>query len=251
MEPNDNKFVSNIKNRYLDELQEDFQLLAEIVLSQLDELKTLLENINEESVQKQLSRNEKLIDSLDLSIKEKVINAIILFTPKAVDLRKIMTYYDMTISMERVGDLIQNIAKSIKKSDFTLDGFDEFLKYLEKMQTYASDMLRSAVYSFNGENNEMAYQTIMKDSKVDKWDKKMEKHLAEAFQNENLSNQMLVNIMNLNVISYYIERIADKAVDIASAAIYLIEGKDIRHDQFSNKKHKEDTSSTPTEETME
>ena len=193
---------------------------------------------------KLLSRNEKLIDSLDLSIKEKVINAIILFTPKAVDLRKIMTYYDMTISMERVGDLINNIAKSIKKTDFTIEGFSEFAKYLEKMQEYASEMLKSAVFSFNGENYEMAYQTILKD-------KKIEKHIAEAFQDKTLSNQMLLNIMHINVISYYIERIADKAVDISSAAIYLIEGKDVRHDPSLSKKHKGDTDSSETEQTPE
>ena len=35
--------------------------------------------------------------------------------------------------------------------------------------------------------------------------------------------------MNLNSISYYLERIGDKAVDMAEAAVYLIEGKDIRH----------------------
>ncbi|MDD2244424.1 MAG: PhoU domain-containing protein [Dysgonamonadaceae bacterium] len=251
MESNGNLFVSNIKNRYLDELQDDFQILAEIVLSQLEQLKLLINNTDDENVHKLLSRNEKLIDSLDLSIKEKVINAIILFTPKAVDLRKIMTYYDMTISMERVGDLINNIAKSIKKTDFTIEGFSEFAKYLEKMQEYASEMLKSAVFSFNGENYEMAYQTILKDNKIDKWDKKIEKHIAEAFQDKTLSNQMLLNIMHINVISYYIERIADKAVDISSAAIYLIEGKDVRHDPSLSKKHKGDTDSSETEQTPE
>ncbi|MFA6702306.1 MAG: PhoU domain-containing protein [Dysgonamonadaceae bacterium] len=251
MESNGNIFVSNIKNRYLDELQGDFEILAEIVLSQLEQLKILIKNTKDESVQKQLSRNEKLIDSLDLSIKEKVINAIILFTPKAVDLRKIMTYYDMTISMERVGDLINNIASSIKKTDFTIEGFDEFAKYLDKMQEYASEMLKSAVFSFNGENYEMAYQTILKDNKIDKWDKKIEKHIAEAFQDDKLTYQMLLNIMHINVISYYLERIADKAVDISSAAIYLIEGKDVRHDPSFSKKHKENSDSTTPEQTSE
>jgi len=41
----------------------------------------------------------------------------------------------------------------------------------------------------------------------------------------------LLNITSINSISYNIERIADNATNIAEAAIYLIEGKDIRHTQ--------------------
>ncbi len=40
--------------------------------------------------------------------------------------------------------------------------------------------------------------------------------------------------MNINSISYYLERIGDKAVDIAESAVYLSEGRDIRHVKLSN-----------------
>jgi phosphate transport system protein len=224
-----------IKDKYLEQLHSDFQLVSEIVLTQMSLASSLLHRKPEESVLHELKRNEKIINSLDITIKEKVINAIMLFTPRASDMRRLIAYHDMTISMERVGDLIENITHLILEIDFTLDGFDNYKKLLDKMFVQSTKMIRNAVFSFAGGSNEMAYETIHMDDKVDKLDKKIERKLAEGFGNEKLSSQALINIMNINSISYYLERIGDKAVDIAESAVYLIEGRDIRHVKLSNR----------------
>lgn len=239
--------VAGIKDKYLEQLQSDFQLLSEIVLTQIALASQMVNDNRSEELAGQLKRNEKIIDSLDLTIKEKVINAIMLFTPRASDLRRLMAYHDMTIAMERVGDLIQNICESLRKIDFALDGFDTYKKLMDKMFGRTDKMLKNAVFAFTGVSNEMAYDTILMDDKVDKMERKMERKLAEGFAGEQQSEQLLVNIMNLNSISYYIERIGDKAVDVAESAIYLIEGKDVRHDKSVKKPmtEKTDTPSDP------
>lgn len=223
-----------IKDKYLDQLHSDFQLLSEIVLTQISLASSLLHQKPDEQILLELKRNEKIINSLDITIKEKVINAIMLFTPRASDLRRLMAYHDMTISMERVGDLIENITHLISEIDFTLDGFENYKKLLDKMFSKSGEMIKNAVFSFAGVSNEMAYETIHMDDKVDKLDKKIERKLAEGFGNEKHTTQSLVNIMNINSISYFLERIGDKAVDIAESAVYLIEGKDIRHTKLPN-----------------
>ncbi|MDD2910519.1 MAG: PhoU domain-containing protein, partial [Petrimonas sp.] len=220
----------SIKEKYFNQLNSDFQLLSEIVLEQLANTQHLLTEKNEELFIL-MKKNEKIIDSLDITIKEKVINSIMFFNPVAIDLRKIMAYYDMTISLERVGDLIQNVAESIKKIDFSLDGFDTYIKLMGKMLVHTDGMLKNAVFSVSGSSNQMAYNTILMDDKVDKMERKMERKLAEGFQEKVTSYQMLINIVNLNNIAYYIERIGDKAVDMAESAIFLLEGKDVRHDK--------------------
>ncbi len=232
-EENDNLFSpsgASIKEKYFDQLQSDFQLLSEIVLEQLENSQRLLIDKNEDLFAL-MKKNEKIIDSLDITIKEKVINSIMFFNPVAIDLRKIMAYYDITISMERVGDLIQNIAVSLKKIDFSLDGFETYIKLTNKMLRHTDEMLKNAVFAVSGSSNQMAYNTILMDDKVDKMERKMERKLAEGFQEKTTDYQMLINIVNLNNIAYYIERIGDKAVDIAESAIFLLEGKDVRHDK--------------------
>ncbi len=241
--------VLGIKDKYLNQLDSDFQLLSEIVLSQMDVVRQLLTNNPDKEIYQQLKRNEKLIDSLDLTIKEKVVNAIMLFTPRAGDLRRLMVYSDMTIAMERVGDLILNIASSLQDTDFSVNGFEEYKKMILKMFDRTYTMLKNSLSAAAGVCNEIAYSTIQMDDKVDKMEKKVEKHLAEDFADKNNSSQALINIMSLNSISYHIERIGDKAVDISTSAIFLIEGKDVRHQKLQ-KKGKENNSSEPESENV-
>lgn len=222
-------YVRGIKDNYLDQLHGDFQLISEIVLSQIKLASDFAQDNSNKDIVPQLRRNEKLINSLDVTIKEKVINAIMLFTPRASDLRRLMAYHDMTISMERVGDLIQNIAFALEGIDFSMTGFEKYKKLIDKMFVQTDKMLKNALFAFSGVSYEMAYDTIEMDDKVDKLERKIERKLAEDFHSEVQSTQSLVNIMNINSISYYLERIGDKAVDIAESAVYVIEGRDIRH----------------------
>ena len=221
--------IVGIKDKYLDQLHSDFQLLSEIVLTQMMKASELVHDNHNKDLIKLLKRNEKIINSLDVTIKEKVINAIMLFTPRASDLRRLMSYHDMTISMERVGDLIDNISEALQEMDIKVQGYEPYKKYLDKMFAQTNKMIRSAVFAFSGVSNEMAYNTILMDDKVDRLERKIDRKLAEDFNSQVQNSQSLVNMMNLNSISYYIERIGDKAVDIAESAVYLIEGKDIRH----------------------
>lgn len=64
----------SIKEKYFNQLNSDFQLLSEIVLEQLANTQHLLTEKNEELFIL-MKKNEKIIDSLDITIKEKVITA--------------------------------------------------------------------------------------------------------------------------------------------------------------------------------
>ena len=159
--------VLGIKDKYLAQLHSDFLLLSEIVLTQMIKAEELVYDNHNKDIVDLLKRNEKVINSLDITIKEKVINAIMLFTPRASDLRRLMAYHDMTISMERVGDLIENIRLALQEMDFSIKGFEPYKRLLGKMFSQTDKMLRKAVFAFSGVSHEMAYDTILMDDKVD------------------------------------------------------------------------------------
>jgi len=175
--PDENKdatSIARIKEKYLDKLHEDFTFLSDMVLNQMTKALELMYDNHKKNLVKLLKDNEKIIDSLDLTIKEKVINAIMLFTPRASDLRRLMAYYDMTICMERIGDLIDNIRHMLFAMDFSLPGFETYRKQLDDMFVHAGKMLKSALSTFSGMDEMLAHETIMMDDTADNMERKIE-----------------------------------------------------------------------------
>ena len=224
--------MNTIKKKYLDQLLEDFQLMAEIVLSQIIKIGELLSTEDEfnKNLFKEVERNEKLIDGLDIKIKEEVISSIFLFLPRAIDLRSIVAYYDMSINLERISDITLNISRSIKNNNLKLKDCGQFKEIMKKMLTFAEQMIKNAVIAFTCNDSYMAYETIETDNKVDELYWEISEKLPETFKDKALSEQEIKNIIGISKISYNIERIADYATNIAESAVYLTEGKDIRHD---------------------
>ena len=219
-----------IRSKYLDKLSNDFELLSELVLKQLQLTRKILEeDLKDGEAHVEVEKNEVLIDGLDVMLRDEIINAVILFSPKATDMRKLIAYIDMTFFLERIGDLILNIAHFSKKTRLDLDDFVELKKILAKMLKSAEKMVKNAVFAFSCEDNTMAHDTIAIDDKVDELLKEINNKIQQSFTEKLLTSQDLLNITSINSISYNIERIADNATNIAEAAIYLMEGKDIRH----------------------
>jgi phosphate transport system protein len=219
-----------IRSKYLDKLSGDFQILSELVLKQLQLTRQILESdLRDSELYLEVEKNEILIDGLDVMIRDEIINAIFLLSPKATDMRKLIAYIDMTFFLERIGDLILNVSNFTKKAEFDSKIFVEFRIILEKMLKAAEKMVKNAVFAFSCEDNTMAYDTIAIDDKVDGLFREISDKIQRSFTGKILTSQDLINMMCINSMSYNIERIADNATNIAEAAIYLIEGKDVRH----------------------
>ena len=68
---------------------------------------------------------------------------------------------------------------------------------------------------------------------VDEINKKMlKKAIKKSSDNNDENKQLFISFISMNSIVTNIERIAGHATNIAEAAIYSIEGKDIRHKPF-------------------
>ena len=90
-------------------------------------------------------------------------------------------------------------------------------------------MVNKALLSFTNDDKEYAIWTIKNDAIVDEINKKMLKKAIKKSSGSDENKQLLMSFINLNGVVANIERIADHATNIAEAAIYSIDGKDIRH----------------------
>ncbi|HCO66599.1 MAG TPA: phosphate transport system regulatory protein PhoU [Dysgonomonas sp.] len=221
--------TTSVKQKQLKILLNDFELLSRTAMLQMQIGTKLLQDNTIESLYEEAESNEIIMDRLEVKIREEVVFAIFQFTPKAADLRLIITYQDITTNLERIGDMLLNIIHFLRETNLHKPEFEEEKKKINKMFKYVDEMLRDAILSFSNGDTRLAYHTIEKDDKVDNLFREISESLQTTFSNRSLTKGEVRNILNTNAMSYNLERIGDSATNIAEATIYLTEGKDIRH----------------------
>ena len=210
----------------------DFEEFANLVLHQLDLLEKLIssgETKISEELNKELQSNEKKLDKMEVKISDKIVNTIVLYQPVASDIRKIFACYRIVNSLERIGDMVISIVDSIQKIK-TLKIYNELNDVITNMLINSSNMVNKALLAFTNDDKEYAIWTIKNDTVVDEINKKMLKKAVKKSSDNNEENkQLFMSFISMNSVVTNIERIAGHATNIAEAAIYSIEGKDIRH----------------------
>ncbi len=227
--------MSGLQEKMLSRITADFQVLAKIIFRQQENIKQLLENNNDDALYTEINNDEHIIDSLEVKIRNEVINTIVLYNPRATNLRMIISYYDMTAYLERIGDLMLNIAQFIQTSDLKSEIWQIYKAKFLKMFALTGNMTQNAIFAFTCTDIQLARETIEMDNQVDQQHHDICNQLHSQFSGRVLTAQNMTDILSVNGISYNMERIGDNATNIAEAAIYLIEGKNIKHWDNPNK----------------
>ena len=220
------------KDDAINSIMSDFEEFANLVLHQLDSLERIVSSGNTsilDETEKDLLSTEKKIDKIEVKISDKIVNTIVLYQPVASDLRKIFACYRIVNSLERIGDMVITIVEAIQKIK-TLKIYSELNDVITNMLVNSINMVNKALLAFTNDDKEYAIWTIKNDTVVDEINKKMLKKAIKKSSDNNDENKVLfLSFISMNSVVTNIERIAGHATNIAEAAIYSIEGKDIRH----------------------
>jgi phosphate transport system protein len=224
--------MTSKKDDAIKNILSDFEEFANLVLLQLDLLEKIVSGGEikiSETVINEIHSNEKKIDKQEVKISDKIVNTIVLYQPVASDIRKIFACYRIVNSLERIGDMVIIILNYIQNIK-TLKLYIELNDVITNMLINSSNMVNKAVISFTTDDKEYAIWTIKNDTVVDEINKKMlKKAIKKSSDNNDENKQLLMSFISMNGIVTNIERIAAHATNIAEAAIYSIEGKEIRH----------------------
>jgi phosphate transport system protein len=167
---------------------------------------------------------ETQVNQLHIDIDEICLEMIALRQPTAADLRFITAAMKINTDMERIGDQAINITE---RAEFLLTVPPvKPLVDIPRMAEIAKEMLRDALDAFVNGNDELAYNTIQKDDLVD--------HLKDQVFRELLTYMMadpttIPRALDLILVSRHLERIADHATNICEDVIFMVKGKDVRH----------------------
>ncbi len=220
------------REKMFDKIGKDLLVMSKMVFKQMQLVSDRLGCKEVEGYIEDIANNELIIDGLETKIRKNVIGAIVLYTPRASDLRKIMACYDIAISLERTGDLLLNVNRSLDKVDLDGEIFQELKEELLTIMSIADKMVKNAIYSFTCEDITLTRETLKNDDVVDKMYLDITQEIVSLSTGKTLDKQKIEEAMSLSALTHNIERIADYATNIVEAAVYLIEGKNIQHKKF-------------------
>jgi phosphate transport system protein len=177
---------------------------------------------------------DRTVDALEIEVEQAAIALLALQQPLARDLRYIIGAIKVSSDLERVGDHGVNIAESAlrlieMKSTITPD------PEIQDMARRSRDMLRNALDAFVRADGSLGRAVCRADDAVDSLHDSVFRILLTHMME---SPPRISEALELLLVSRNLERVADLATNIGEDAVYLAEGKQIKH-------HFEDRSTTP------
>ena len=206
-------------DRHLGQLQQEVISLAEIVdKATMRSVEALKQRDLTES--QQLVQEDAYIDQKRYEIEERCIDLIATQQPMAGDLRAIIALLHITVELERMGDYAEGIAKIS-----LLMGDEPPLKPLidiPRMAEKSTLMLRNSMDSLISRDIVKANQVLRDDDEVDLlYDQVYRELLVFMLQDP----QTIQRATYLLWAAHDLERIADRATNIAERVIFLVTGK--------------------------
>src|SRR5512135_1197085 len=164
---------------------------------------------------------EKQVNQLHIEIDEACIELIALRQPAAVDLRFITAAMKINTDMERIGDQAINITERAE-SLLAVPPLKPLID-IPRMADIAQDMLNASLDAYvNGDDN-LSCRTILKDDQL------KDQVFRELLTFMLADPTTIPRAMDLILVSRHIERIADHATNVCEDVIFMVKGKDVRH----------------------
>ncbi len=185
-------------------------------------IKAMIERNSE--LAKKVIENDHMVNALDVEIDEDALRLLALHQPTAGDLRFITTAMKISTELERMSDLAENISERVTELNEEL----QIKPYIDipKMAEWSQRMVAESLDAFVRRDSGLGRKVCADDDFIDDLNKQVFRELL-SFMIED--PRFIATAIRISFISKYLERIADHATNIAELAVYLVEGKIIRH----------------------
>ena len=206
-------------DRDLFSLQDDLAAMGEMVQTATRSALAALEN-QDLTLAQQVVDDDDLLDGLQDSLESKCLGLLATQQPAATDLRVVMSAVHIGVELERMGDYAEGIAKICLRI-----GDQPLLKPLidiPRMADLALKMLTDSLQAYVERDESLARKVCRDDDAVD--------DLYNQIYRE-LLTYMLQDTRNIERATYLLwvahdlERIADRATNIAERVLWLVLGR--------------------------
>lgn len=161
---------------------------------------------------------EQAIDEKQRDIENMCMMLLLRQQPVAGDLRAISSALRMITDMERIGDQTADIADISRHLSRTQM---EIHPQIFRMAKYASQMVSDAVNAFVHKDRRLAEKVIAMDDLVDELFDQIKAELTEEIRRNSEKDGHELDLM---MITKYLERIGDHAVNLGEWVLYSLDG---------------------------
>ena len=164
------------------------------------------------------------VNQLHIEIDDLCLKLLALHSPMATDLRAIMAAIKINSDLERVGDMAVNISEAARR--YATHPPVKKLIDIPRMATTAQRMLRDALDSYVRGDVELAQRVLDEDDVLDSLKTQVFRELLTYMLQD---PSTIEPSLDLILISRHLERIGDHATNIAEDVIFMVSGRDVRH----------------------
>jgi phosphate transport system protein len=208
----------------LDDVKQRLHDMAERAETLLD---LAVEALHERDAEKAhaVIRGDAELDTLEIEIEQQAVALLALQQPLARDLRFIIGAIKVSSDLERVGDHAVNVAQATLRlvdARVVLPPGPE----IEEMARRARQMLGDALDAFIRADGGMGRAVCRADDAVDRLMETVFRVLLTRMMENPLTITQAIQHL---LVARNLERVADLATNIGEDAVYLAEGKQIKH----------------------
>ncbi|GIK57322.1 MAG: phosphate signaling complex protein PhoU [Chloroflexi bacterium] len=201
----------------IDVLNQTIQQMSHLVEEATAQaVQALLERDGE--VERQIINQDAQVNGLRYQVEKLALQAIATQQPMAGDLRAIMTAVYVALELERIGDHAVNIARLVLRVD--ADRPFTSLYKLPAMAQRARDMVHEAVLAFLQRDEDLARLVMADDDRIDA---RYAELIRETLQDMR-DDDYIPRATTLLLVGQNLERIGDRATNIAERAIFAASG---------------------------
>jgi len=212
-------FKNRIKN-----VQDEVEKIGQMVIESHRKATTLLSDYDEKVAEEVIAKSKE-IDEEGFELEKRCIKFIAVEQPFAGDLLFIESTNKINSHIKRIGYLASNIAelavliKNVPVPEKLMDD-------LQYMADYVQMMLSKGIYAFLDQNIDVAKELRKDDDKVDDlFDSILQQVTDVMFEDK----ENITQTINIIFIARFLERVADRSVDIGRRTIFMMTFKKPKH----------------------
>ncbi|MFA5574236.1 MAG: phosphate signaling complex protein PhoU [Brumimicrobium sp.] len=210
----------------LEQLKDELNQMWKLVTSQLERSKHAFLK-NDIEVALEVSSAEKRVNAFELKVESSCENYIALYNPVAIDLRLILSIMKISITLERIGDYAEGIARHVIDGD--CGHFDKTIVEsleMEKMFDILINMMADSYVALNAESSKSFGKILAKDKGVNEIYHssipKIEEFLTKNPKEIRCGLKLMLLIRKM-------ERVGDHCKNIVEEIVFYVDAKVLKH----------------------